>query len=44
MGNCLKSASEDDDVSFLRENIEPSPRESVDQVSELVQFGDAIFF
>jgi len=31
MGNCLKSTSEDDDISFLRENIEPSPRDSVDQ-------------
>lgn len=33
MGNCLKSASEDDNISFLRENIETTPRESIDQVS-----------
>ena len=31
MGNCLKSASEDDNISFFRENTETSPRESVDQ-------------
>ncbi|XP_063704126.1 RING finger protein 11 [Culicoides brevitarsis] len=31
MGNCLKSTSEDDNISFLRENIETTPRESIDQ-------------
>lgn len=37
MGNCLKSASEDDNISFLRENIETTPRESIDQVSDFLR-------
>lgn len=36
MGNCLKSTTEDDNISFLRENIETSPRDSVDQVITIV--------